>query len=81
MASGHVSFYQPPPSGTKTVKITCVKHMPSVAIAMAREGTNRLDAARQAGMGRQTLRDWVHRYDEAAVDGPVSLPAPSPRPS
>jgi transposase len=29
----------------------------------------RLDAASQAGMDRQTLRDWVHRYNEAGVDG------------
>ena len=29
-----------------------------LAIAMVLEGTSRLDAARQAGMDRQTLRDW-----------------------
>jgi transposase len=30
-----------------------------LAIAMVLEGTSRLDAARQTGMDRQTLRDWV----------------------
>ena len=32
-----------------------------LAIAMVLDGTSRLDAARQTGMDRQTLRDWVHR--------------------
>jgi hypothetical protein len=35
-----------------------------LAIAMVLEGGSREDAARQAGMDRQTLRDWVHRYNE-----------------
>jgi DNA-binding NtrC family response regulator len=32
-----------------------------LAIALALEGYNRTEAARAAGMDRQTLRDWVHR--------------------
>lgn len=51
-----------------------------LAIAMVREGSSRLDAARQAGMDRQTLRDWVHRYNEAGADGLVSLSSPGPTP-
>lgn len=51
-----------------------------LAIAMVREGSSRLDAARQAGMDRQTLRDWVHRYNESGVGGLVSLPTPGPTP-
>jgi transposase len=47
-----------------------------LAIAMVLEGTLRLDAARQAGMDRQTLRDWVHRYNEVGVDGLVSRKPP-----
>ena len=43
-----------------------------LAIAMILEGTSRLDAACRAGMDRQTLRDWVHRYNEAGIDGVVS---------
>src|ERR1700720_3641497 len=40
-----------------------------LAIAMVLEGASRLDAARQSGMDRQTLRDWVLRYNEHGVDG------------
>jgi transposase len=47
-----------------------------LAIAMILEGTSRLDAARRAGMDRQTLRDWVHRYNEAGIDGVVSRKPP-----
>ena len=42
-----------------------------LAVAMVLEGTLRLDAAGQAGMDRQPLRDWVHRYKEAGVGGLV----------
>jgi transposase len=51
-----------------------------LAIAMVLEGRSRLEAARQAGMDRQTLRDWVHRYNEAGPDGLVSGRAPGPEP-
>lgn len=51
-----------------------------LAIAMVLEGTSRLDAARQAGMDRQTLRDWVHRYNEAGIDGLESRKAPGAAP-
>ena len=51
-----------------------------LAIAMVLEGASRLDAARQAGMDRQTLRDWVHRYNKAGVDGLVSRTAPGAKP-
>jgi putative transposase len=47
-----------------------------LAIAMIFDGASRLDAARQAGMDRQTLRDWVHRYNEAGIQGLVSRKAP-----
>ena len=40
-----------------------------LALAMALDGTNREEAARQAGMDRQTLRDWVMRYNAEGVDG------------
>jgi transposase len=47
-----------------------------LAIAMILEGASRLDAARRAGMDRQTLRDWVHRYNEAGIDGVISRKPP-----
>ncbi|WP_143268071.1 IS630 family transposase [Azospirillum agricola] len=40
-----------------------------LAIAMALNGTSREAAARQAGMDRQTLRDWVVRYNAEGVEG------------
>jgi len=40
-----------------------------LALAPVLEGASRTDAARACGMDRQTLRDWVHRYNAAGVDG------------
>jgi transposase len=51
-----------------------------LAIAMILNGASRLDAARQAGMDRQTLRDWVHRYNEAGIHGLISRKAPGAAP-
>ena len=34
-----------------------------LALALVLEGHAREEAARHAGMDRQTLRDWVHRYN------------------
>jgi transposase len=47
-----------------------------LGIAMVLEGVSRHDAARQTGMDRQTLRDWVHRYNEEGVTGLSSRKAP-----
>lgn len=40
-----------------------------LAIANALSGMNRAEAAASAGMDRQTLRDWVIRYNEHGVAG------------
>ena len=40
-----------------------------LAIAMVLDGHSRLVAARAGGMDRQTLRDWVHRYNGDGIDG------------
>ena len=40
-----------------------------LAIANALSGMSREAAARSAGMDRQTLRDWVVRYNEYGLDG------------
>ena len=47
-----------------------------VAIANALEGMDRASTARLAGMDRQTLRDWVHRYNAEGIAGLCSRPAP-----
>jgi transposase len=41
----------------------------SLALALVLEGKTRTEAARSAGMDRQTLRDWVHRYNALGVEG------------
>ena len=40
-----------------------------LAIALLLEGWSREAAAEACAMERQTLRDWVHRYNEAGLDG------------
>lgn len=40
-----------------------------LALALALDGHKREDAARAAGMDRQTLRDWVHRYNADGLAG------------
>lgn len=40
-----------------------------LAIANALDGMSREAAAQTAGMDRQTLRDWVMRYNENGIDG------------
>ena len=52
-----------------------------LAIALVLEGVPRQRAAEQTGMDRQTLRDWVHRYDEAGVTGLRSRPCPGRAPA
>ena len=38
-------------------------------LALVLDGCKRADAARLAGMDRQALRDWVHRYNADGVAG------------
>ena len=47
-----------------------------LAIAMVLEGADRTTAARTCGMERQTLRDWVHRYNAEGVAGLADRPRP-----
>ena len=51
-----------------------------LAIALILDGATRLEAARATGMDRQTLRDWVHHYNEAGLSGLISRSPPGPRP-
>jgi len=51
-----------------------------LALAMVLEGSSRSEAARAAGMDRQTLRDWVHRYNADGIAGLSDAPR-SGRPS
>lgn len=47
-----------------------------LAIALVMEGSDRTTAARSCGMDRQTLRDWVHRYNAEGIAGLVDRPRP-----
>ena len=40
-----------------------------LALALVLEGHSRAAAAKTCGMDRQTLRDWVIRYDEQGIGG------------
>ena len=40
-----------------------------LALAAVLDGMNRTEAARTGGMDRQTLRDWVRRFNEHGPDG------------
>ncbi|KON63864.1 hypothetical protein KOEU_26730 [Komagataeibacter europaeus] len=40
-----------------------------LSLAAVRDGASRGEAARIGGMDRQTLRDWVHRFNAAGPDG------------
>jgi transposase len=44
-----------------------------LALALIMEGHPRREAAERSGMDRQTLRDWVHRYNDAGVAGLCSI--------
>ena len=45
-----------------------------LALALAMEGHSHSESARAAGMDRQTLRDWVHRYNESGLAGLHNAP-------
>jgi transposase len=51
-----------------------------LALALVLEGSSREEAARHAGMDRQTLRDWVHRYNEEGLAGLHDRPRPGRKP-
>ena len=40
-----------------------------LSLAAILDGMSRTEAARIGGMDRQTLRDWVHRFNERGPDG------------
>jgi transposase len=51
-----------------------------LAIALILEGATRAEAARQTGMDRQTLRDWVYRFNDVGVAGLIARKPPGPTP-
>jgi len=47
-----------------------------LAIAAVLDGSSREEAARLGGMDRQTLRDWVIRFNEQGPEGLINIPSP-----
>lgn len=52
-----------------------------LALAMVLDGRPRAEAAVQNGMDRQTLRDWVHRYNDGGIEGLKSRHSPGAPPA
>ena len=51
-----------------------------LALALVLDGHTRTDAAEQCGMDCQTLRDWVHRYNERGLPGLSDRVPPGSKP-
>src|SRR5215468_5653192 len=47
-----------------------------LAIAAVLDGASRTDAAKIGGMDRQTLRDWVIRFNDQGPDGLINIASP-----
>lgn len=45
-----------------------------LALALVLDGRTRTEAAQSCGMDRQTLRDWVHRYNAEGLAGLLDRP-------
>ena len=52
-----------------------------LGLASILDGRPRTEAAKQNGMDRQTLRDWVHRYNASGIDGLKSRASPGRTPA
>lgn len=52
-----------------------------LALAFILDGHSRTEAAPRAGMERQTLRDWVHRYNAEGIAGLLPGHGPGKPPS
>ena len=51
-----------------------------LSLAAVLDGMDRGSAAKIGGMDRQTLRDWVHRFNERGPDGLINAKPPGRRP-
>jgi transposase len=51
-----------------------------LSLAAIAEGMSREDAARIGGMDRQTLRDWVHRFNASGPEGLKDIRGTGPKP-
>ena len=51
-----------------------------LALALVMEGRSRAEAAQTCGMDRQTLRDWVHRFNQEGLAGLSDRKPPGAKP-
>ena len=61
-------------AATQTKNASAARRM--LCLALVLEGSDRTTAAEACGMDRQTLRDWVHRYNDEGVAGLRSRSSP-----
>jgi transposase len=65
-------------AAAKTADAKVARRM--LALAQVLEGAERKTAAETCGMDRQTLRDWVHRYNAEGLEGLSNRHSPGPPP-
>jgi transposase len=65
-------------AATKAKDVSAARRM--LCLAMVLEGADRTSAAETCGMDRQTLRDWVHRYNVEGLPGLYDRKPPGARP-
>ena len=65
-------------AATKAKDVAAARRM--LCLAMVLEGTDRTTAAETCGMDRQTVRDWVHRYNAEGLPGLYDHKRPGARP-
>ena len=51
-----------------------------LSLAAVRDGMDRAAAAKIGGMDRQTLRDWVHRFNASGPEGLIDNRTEGPKP-
>ncbi len=65
-------------AAAKTTDAKAARRM--LALAQVLEGVDRKSAAETCGMDRQTLRDWVHRYNAEGLAGLSNRRSAGPKP-
>src|ERR1700747_1429167 len=64
-------------AATQTKNASAARRM--LCLAMVLEGADRTTAAETCGIDRQTLRDWVHRYNAEGLRGLYDRKPPGAR--
>jgi len=65
-------------AATRAKNVAAARRM--LCLAMVLEGADRTTAAETCGMDRQTLRDWVHRYNAEGLPDLYDRKPPGARP-